>query len=85
MVCRQLRFCGAKEQLTGEHFPVIAMTAHALKGDLERCLDAGMDAYISKPIRTDELDAVLKRVRGARPVWTEAVPAADELVALPRN
>jgi two-component system sensor histidine kinase/response regulator len=45
----------AKEKLTGRHVPIIAMTAHALKGYQERCTSAGMDAYISKPIRTSEL------------------------------
>jgi two-component system sensor histidine kinase/response regulator len=45
----------AKEKLTGGHVPILAMTAHALKGDQERCISAGMDAYISKPIRTSEL------------------------------
>jgi CheY-like chemotaxis protein len=45
----------AKEKLTGRHVPILAMTAHALKGDQERCISAGMDAYISKPIRTSEL------------------------------
>lgn len=44
-----------KEKHTGKHIPIIAMTAHALKGDQERCLAAGMDAYVSKPIRTSEL------------------------------
>jgi len=39
---------------------VIALTAHALKGDRERCLDAGMDGYLTKPIRPQELDAVLE-------------------------
>lgn len=40
-----------KEQQTGDHIPIMAMTAHALKGDEERCLASGMDEYISKPIR----------------------------------
>jgi HPt (histidine-containing phosphotransfer) domain-containing protein len=44
-----------REQATGLHIPIIAMTAYAMKGDRERCLAAGMDAYVSKPIRTEEL------------------------------
>jgi PAS domain S-box-containing protein len=44
-----------REKLTGGHVPIIAMTAHAFRGDQERCLSAGMDDYVSKPIRTSEL------------------------------
>ena len=53
-----------KEESAGGHMPIIAMTAHALKGDEERCLAAGMDAYVSKPIRTNELFATIERVLG---------------------
>ena len=44
-----------REKSTGKHVPIIAMTAHAMKGDRERCISVGMDSYISKPIGADEL------------------------------
>ena len=45
-----------KEKTTGAHIPIVAMTAHAMVGDRERCLDMGMDGYISKPISSKELE-----------------------------
>jgi CheY-like chemotaxis protein len=54
------------EAVTDQHMPVIAMTAHAMKGDRERCLLAGMDAYVSKPVRAEELRSVIESMLASR-------------------
>jgi PAS domain S-box-containing protein len=64
-----------RERETGEaRLPIVAMTASAMEGDRERCLAVGMDDYLSKPLRPDQLDAVLERWLGHT---GEAEPAAD--------
>ncbi len=56
------------EKTSGEHIPIFAMTAHAMKGDRERCLAAGMEGYLSKPIRVDKLYEAVEGVDpGLRP------------------
>jgi two-component system, sensor histidine kinase and response regulator len=51
-----------REVSTGKHIPIVAMTAHAMEGDRERCIEAGMDDYISKPIKASMLFEVIERL-----------------------
>jgi CheY-like chemotaxis protein len=59
-----------REEGTGRHLPILAMTAHAREGDRQRCLAAGMDGYVSKPVKMDELARALapwSKTPGATP------------------
>jgi two-component system, sensor histidine kinase and response regulator len=55
-----------RERMAGGHMPVIALTAHTIDGDSERCLNAGMDGYASKPIGVADLQAVIQSVLNRR-------------------
>lgn len=65
-----------REQDTGRHVPIIALTAHAMKSDRELCLAAGMDAFVSKPIRPDELTVVLANIAGGEESATSELATA---------
>lgn len=56
-----------RERHTGGHLPVIAMTAHAMKGDRELCLSKGMDGYVTKPLRPEDLFAALEGLADVGP------------------
>ena len=59
------RLIREKENGTGKRIPILAMTAHVMKGDAERCLEAGMDGYIPKPI---QMQTLLETIQNFVPV-----------------
>ncbi len=68
-----------RERGTGQHVPIVAMTAHAMKGDRERCLEAGMDGYVAKPIQARELFEVVERAVPTERVATTTTAAPNGL------
>ena len=81
----------AREKTSGTHLPIIAVTAHAMKGDRERYLGGGMDGYVSKPIRPDALFSELARLvpgaaaQEAQPATLPATMEAGPAAALDRS
>jgi PAS domain S-box-containing protein len=61
-----------RERTRGGHVPIVAVTAHAMKGDADRCLAAGMDAYLAKPVQTRQLFATIEKLLGVE--TPEAAP-----------
>mgnify|MGYP000070309385 CR=1 FL=1 len=66
-----------KESEMGRHIPIVAMTAHAMKGDREMCLERGMDDYVSKPIQAKDLSAAINRQLGNMVLPQPEVPPSD--------
>jgi CheY-like chemotaxis protein len=66
------------EKDSGGHIPIIAITAHAVKGDRERCLEAGMDEYVSKPISSDKLFEIIETMAAGKSPDTVAAGSGDE-------
>ncbi len=72
-----------RESADGERIPIIAMTAHAMKGDRERCIEAGMDDYVSKPVDFRQLHDALARASGQQPApKAHQVPPYNPKIAL---
>ncbi|MGD0794229.1 MAG: PAS domain S-box protein [Dehalococcoidales bacterium] len=67
------------EQESGRHIPIIAMTAYAMKEDKEKCLEAGMDAYLSKPVKLDELHSVINDISLNTNVKSDVMDVATAL------
>ena len=74
-----------KEKLSGRHQAVVAMTALVMKGDRERCMAAGMDGYLSKPIRPQELDEVLDSYVAKERVEVSLAETSDSLMNLSKG
>ncbi|MGH9469796.1 MAG: response regulator [Terriglobia bacterium] len=73
----------ACEKETGSHTPIIALTAHAMKGDREKCLAAGMDGYITKPVQPKELLAMVENATSKLALHPSAVAHEPSVVCEP--
>ncbi len=69
-----------QETISGRHIPIIALTAHALKGDEERCLSAGMDSYVTKPIQAEQLFHAIESVLANRISDARTSAESEELL-----
>jgi len=66
-----------KEKISGKHIPIVAMTAYAMAGDRERCLAAGMDAYVAKPIRRQDLFETIQAIAMELPNISTDAPSEE--------
>ncbi len=74
-----------RERTTGKHLKIVAMTAHAMKGDRERCLAAGMDGYLAKPIQAKDLFEVLDGVLSQKPLEEDSPGGAPAPAQAPAS
>ncbi|MDH3360428.1 MAG: response regulator, partial [Desulfobulbaceae bacterium] len=71
-----------KKKITGKHIPIIAMTAHAMAGDREMCINSGMDYYITKPFLPEDIYSILKQLFTAS-THTKTIPASPPIAPPP--
>jgi len=69
-----------KEKAIGAHIPIIALTAHAMKGDRERCVAGGMDGYVSKPVQAEELIQAVEGLDGNSRATSKTNDLTNEVV-----
>ena len=79
------RIIREKEHTVDRHTPIVAMTAGAMKGDEEHCLEAGMDGYVSKPINPEKLYEIMEKCVGQMIIGPSIVPAGDAVDRVDKN
>jgi CheY-like chemotaxis protein len=67
-----------KERKSGQHLPIVALTAHATKEDQDRCIEAGMDAYIAKPVSAGDLFEIIESAARGRSMKEPSQPCEEE-------